>query len=194
METRSQEAIVAKQLFGKSMYTLPIQLLCVLAIGGAALCAACHARTAAERESSGPPPRTATLGPRGGRVHGPNGAQAVLPPGALERETRVELVLPPVGSTPPLPPYLATVGPTYAFGPRDLRLAQAATISIPFDSTQVPSRTAARLYAADPDDATWHEVAAAYASDGHINAPASAPASFVVVVAHDSIPTAGARP
>jgi hypothetical protein len=166
----------------KSSLILTAPLLTV-----ALACACCDAHPQSAPAPAPVEPRVLTIGPDGGRVPGPNGAEAVLPPGALAENTRVELVLPPVGTTPPLPPNIATVGATYALGPSDLHLSQSATVSIPFDPAQVPAQSAVRLYAASSTDGVWHQVAAAYASDGRINATIASAASFVVVVAVEPV-------
>ncbi len=126
----------------------------------------------------------ALIGPRGGTIQGPNGAELSVPAGSFQAPTPVALVLPPVGSTPPLPPHVTAVGATYDVVPHATQFSPLATVSIPFDATQVPTAsTPLLLSAAAQPDGQWTAVVEAQAAgDGHMRAPVPGAGAFVVVI------------
>ena len=100
------------------------------------------------------------IGPAGGTVSGPNGAQVVIPAGALAANTAIAITLAPGILT--LPAGNATVGPVFSFTPHGQTFAQGVTITVPIDPAQVPAGAAVKLHktmngAAGP----WQEVAGA---------------------------------
>ena len=127
------------------------------------LCAATLALTVSACGGGGdtpPPPPAMIVGAAGGTVSGPNGAQVVIPAGALAANTAIAVTL--VAPVAALPAGNATVGPVYAFTPHGQTFAQPVTITVPVDPAQVPAGTAVKLYktmngAAGP----WQEVAGA---------------------------------
>ena len=127
------------------------------------LCAATLALTVSACGGGGdtpPPPPATIVGAAGGTVTGPNGAQVVIPAGALAANTAIAVTL--VAPVAALPAGNATVGPVYAFTPHGQTFAQPVTITVPVDPAQVPAGTAVKLYktmngAAGP----WQEVAGA---------------------------------
>ena len=104
-----------------------------------------------------PPPPATGLGPAGGTVSGPNGAQVVVPAGALAANTAIGVAESSAGS-PPLPAGLATFGPMFAFTPHGTTFAVPVTITVPFDPASVPAGVTPLLYKTNPAGA-WEQVA-----------------------------------
>ena len=123
------------------------------------LCAATLALTVSAcgggGDASAPP--APMIGAAGGTVTGPNGAQVVIPAGALAANTAIAVTASTTGNPAP-PTGLMTVGPVFAFTPHGTSFAQAVTVTVPVDPS-VPAGAAVKLYktmngAAGP----WEEV------------------------------------
>lgn len=126
------------------------------------------------------------VGHDGGTLTGPNGAGAVIPPGALAADLPLAIGLPPVGTNPALPSSVAAVGATYALTPRGTEFATPVAIAIPFDPAQVPSGASVRLLRTSGEvNEGWSEVDGARPSGNVVKARASSAATFVVVVRID---------
>jgi hypothetical protein len=131
--------------------------------------------------------RVALIGPQGGSIQGPNGAELLVAAGSFEAPTPIALVLPPVGSTPALPSNVIAVGATYDVVPHAIQFSPVTVVSIPFDRTQVPAALTPHLLSATSVlDGQWQAVAnGQHVGDGHIRAPVSMAGAFVVVVPVD---------
>ena len=87
----------------------------------------------------------AVIGAAGGTVAGPNGAQIVIPPGALAQATLIEVTQSGAGA-PGLPSGTTAYGPIYAFTPHGTVFLVPVTITVPFDPATVPAGTTPVLY------------------------------------------------
>ena len=118
-------------------------------------------------DASAPP--APMIGAAGGTVTGPNGAQVVIPAGALAANTAIAVTASTTGNPAP-PTGLMTVGPVVAFTPHGTSFAQAVTVTVPVDPS-VPAGAAVKLYktmngAAGP----WEEVLGATRSGNLVSA------------------------
>lgn len=93
------------------------------------------------------------IGPSGGTVRGPGGAEVIVPAGALS--TFVEISIDEVAtSTPSFPPSgIDAIGALYAFTPHGRTFDLPVTIRVPFDPRWVPDGATPRLYRAEPGGA-----------------------------------------
>lgn len=98
-------------------------------------------------------PAPSGIGPAGGTVSGPYGAQLSVPAGALS--TTVDLAVARDGSgAPDLPPSgIDTAGAPYALTPHGTAFASAAAVRIPFDANRIPTDADPTLYQAEPGGA-----------------------------------------
>jgi hypothetical protein len=99
----------------------------------------------------------ADIGPAGGTVSGPNGAQVVIPAGALAATVRVGVAQSSAGA-PSVPGGTLAVGQVYAFTPHGTAFAVPVTISVPFDTSAAAGLTPALLKTNGAGQ--WEEVAA----------------------------------
>lgn len=90
------------------------------------------------------------IGPEGGTVTGPDGAQAVIPAGALS--SFVDIAITKAGaSAPTFPPDGVTaVGDVYEFTPHGQTFAKPVSVRVPFDPAKVPMGESPLLYKAQP--------------------------------------------
>lgn len=115
--------------------------LSVIAVGalaaGVALLSGCENSAADDSDQDS---AHATIGPEGGEIIGAKGSKlegvhVVVPPGALT--TKTDLTVKLVSDGTALPPTAVRCGPTVALEPAGLVLAQAATVTVPFDESVV---------------------------------------------------------
>jgi uncharacterized delta-60 repeat protein len=100
------------------------------------------------------------IGSTGGTVTGPSGAQVVIPANALSQNTAIEVTQSNSGA-PPLPTGVTAVGPMFAFTPHGTTFATPATITVPFDPSQVPAGETVTLYKTNAAQNGWDVVAGA---------------------------------
>lgn len=112
---------------------------------------------------STPPPPATGIGPAGGTVSGPNGSSVVIPAGALSQNVDIAIAQSAAGA-PPLPPGVTPVGDVYAFTPHGTAFAQPATLTVPFNPSQVPSGATLVLYKTNAQQNGWEVVAGASAN------------------------------
>lgn len=106
------------------------------------------------------------VGANGGVVSGPNGAQVVIPAGALAQNTAIAVTQSSAGA-PALPSGLTPVGQVFAFTPHGTTFASPVTVAIPFDPTLVPSGASVALYKTNATQTAWESVGGATVS-GHL--------------------------
>ena len=97
---------------------------------------------------SGTPPATKTIGPEGGTLAHPDGAEIEIPPGALSTPVELAIVKDPTGA-PALSPAVQALGSIYAITPHGTAFSQPATVRIPFDGTGVPAALTPDLHRAE---------------------------------------------
>ena len=107
----------------------------------------------------GTPPASTGVGAAGGTVSGPNGAKVVIPPGALAVATPIVIEQSSAGA-PPLPAGFTASGPIFAFTPHGTTFVLPATVTLPFDPTQVPAGATPALYKTNARN-LWEPVAGA---------------------------------
>ena len=115
-----------------------------------------------------PPP---TVGAAGGTVAGPNGAQAVIPAGALAVATPIVVAQSSAGS-PAAPAGMTAFGAVYAFTPHGTTFSTPVTITVPFDAASVPAGATPVLYKTNAAGA-WARVAGATVNAGNVTAQVS---------------------
>ena len=85
-------------------------------------------------------PSGAVVGAAGGTVLGPNGAKVEIPPGALSAGTTISVEQTSAAS-PPLPAGYSAVGQMFALTPHGTAFSVPATLTLPFDGSQVLAGT-----------------------------------------------------
>jgi hypothetical protein len=115
-----------------------------------------------------PVPVTKQIGPTGGKVETPSGAQVVVPAGALTTPTEIAIAEIPgtmAASMPTVPVSITKTGGVYAVTPHGTTFAAPVTLRIPTDAAlaaRAPAASALRLYTA-PVGGAWTAVATAKA-------------------------------
>ena len=104
-----------------------------------------------------PPPAGTLIGAAGGTVTGPNGAQVVIPAGALATEVRINIEQTTVGA-PALPGGFSVSGLTFAFTPHGTTFAVPVTMTLPFDPASVPAGTTPVFYKTTNAQTQWEQV------------------------------------
>lgn len=94
-------------------------------------------------------PTTVGVGPAGGTVTGPNGAQAIVPAGALSTYVDIAIANAGVGAPAFAPPGVHPAGSIYAFTPHGTTFAQPVVVRVPFDPMLVPAGITPTLYQAE---------------------------------------------
>lgn len=97
--------------------------------------------------------QSATIGVAGGTVTGPDGAQVVIPPGALTQDTEIRIARTAEGAPTDFPHDAPPSGATYEFTPHDIEFLRPVTIRIPAGSTV--SGPDARVLSSSPT-MPWH--------------------------------------
>lgn len=120
------------------------------------------------------------IGAAGGTVAGPNGAQVVVPAGALAANTAIAVAQSSTGS-PALPAGLSAVGQVFAFTPHGTAFATPATVTLPFDAASVPAGATVLLFKTNAAGA-WEQVPSATLSAGTLSAQVKSFSWFTPVV------------
>lgn len=143
-----------KQKNSKFIRHILLPMLFVFAIAAAASCGGGGnggASSDGGGNSGGGGGTTSGVGPAGGTVNGPYGAQVIVPAGALASTVDIAIAR-ESANAPSFPPIdVAAVGATYEITPHGTPFAQPVTVRVPFDTTQVPTGTTPTLYKAEPD-------------------------------------------
>lgn len=145
--------------------TKRLVLLCISWLGALALVTGCGPSS-----TVGPP---GGLGPDGGTVTGPNGAEAIVPAGALSSEVTIAIASPGVGAPAFPPPGVTAVGSVYEFTPHGQAFSSPVKVRIPFDASLVPADETPRLYHAEPGG-SFSEVSGATVSGSFLEAEVGA--------------------
>jgi uncharacterized delta-60 repeat protein len=103
------------------------------------------------------PPPAAGIGNAGGTVHGPSGAQVVIPAGALSQNVAIEVAQSSAGA-PALPAGINAVGEMFAFTPHGTTFASPVTVTVPFDPARVTAGATPALYKTTAGQAGWETV------------------------------------
>jgi hypothetical protein len=103
-----------------------------------------------------PPPPGMVIGAAGGTVSGPNGAQVVIPAGALASDTRILVELVTTGA-PPLPTGFTTGDQMFAITPHGTTFSVPVTVTIPFDPASVPAGQTPAFYKTNAQN-QWEEL------------------------------------
>ncbi len=114
-----------------------------------------------------PPPPPPGIGPSGGTVSGPSGAQVVIPPGALAANVTIAIAQASAGA-PALPPGLTGFGQMYAFTPHGTSFAAPVSLTIPFDPASVPAGRTPIVYKTNATMTGWERVGAGTVNGGTI--------------------------
>lgn len=109
------------------------------------------------------------VGAAGGTVAGPNGAEVVIPQGALAADTPIEVTQSASGA-PATPPDFLPFGQVFAFTPHGASFAQPVTVTVPLDPAQVPAGATPVLYKTTAGHAEWEPVPDAVFSAGTASA------------------------
>ena len=99
---------------------------------------------------------SATIGPAGGTLTGPDGVQVVIPPGALDRPT--EIGISSDGSGASAIGGLRPISKVFAATPHGTQFAVGTRISLPFDPANVPAGARPVVVRSDPGG-TWTALA-----------------------------------
>lgn len=130
-------------------------------------------------DDAGNSPQPGTIGPAGGTVQGPSGAQVVIPAGALSQNIAIVITQSSAGA-PALPPAAIAAGQMFAFTPHGTTFASAATVTVPFDPALVASGVTPILYKTTTGQMAWETVAGATVSGNTLSAPVNS-FSFLIV-------------
>lgn len=122
--------------------------------------------------------QAAGVGPAGGTVSGPNGAQVVVPPGALATPVPIAIAQSSAGA-PPLPGSFATFGPMYAFTPHGTAFSTPVTVTVPFDPASLPAGATPVLYKTNAQGG-WEAAPAQTVGAGVVTAQVTSFSFFVV--------------
>ncbi len=98
---------------------------------------------------------TKRIGPMGGELKLPSGAEVKIPADALTSEEEIEITKLNDGDVAPFPPHLEAAGKPYAFKPHGLVFARPVTITLPFESEAEAVRP---LKLEDQSDTTWQTI------------------------------------
>lgn len=128
-----------------------------------------------------PPPPGTLIGSAGGTVTGPNGAQVVIPAGALATAVRINIEQITTGA-PALPAGFAAHGPMFAFTPHGTTFAVPVTMTLPFDPAGVPAGTTPEFYKTTNAQTLWEEVGGATFGATSVSAPVSGFSDATVVI------------
>lgn len=120
------------------------------------------------------------VGPAGGTVTGPGGAQVVVPANALSQPTNIAIEQSSAGA-PALPGGFTSFGSTYAFTPHGTNFAVPASVTVPFDPARVPEGAVPALFKTDAQG-NWERAADASFGASTVTAPVSGFSWFVVGV------------
>ncbi len=122
--------------------------------------------------SPGPQPSPlppGTVGPAGGTVTGANGAQVVVPAGALNQNVTISITQSSTGA-PALPAGHVPIGQMFAFQPHGTSFASPVTVTVPFDAAQLPAGERAIMLKTNAAQTAWEEVSGVTISGGNASA------------------------
>lgn len=139
-----------------------------------------------------PPPAAVTIGPAGGTLDGPNGAQLVVPANALAQPVALSIAQSAVGA-PALPPGSTALGATFALTPHGTTFAVPVTLQIPFDPSLLPAGEPLALWKTNAAQDGWEPVPGAAVSGNRVQAQIAS-FSWVMVVAPPVLPTISVQP
>lgn len=137
-------------------------------------------------------PAPQTIGPAGGTVQTAEGAQVVVPAGALGAETAIGVARDGSGA-PDLPAATGAAGALYALTPHGTTFALPVTITVPFDAASVPAGVTPRLMKTNPARNGWEEVAGATVDGSTLHGQVNS-FSWVVVIIPPTPPTITVEP
>ena len=157
-----------------------LQLLMSASVG---LLGACGTTDTNPPSPPPPPPPATGIGPAGGTVAGPNGAQVVVPAGALSANTTIAVTESSAGS-PVLPAGVTSFGAVFAFTPHGTTFAVPVMITVPFTASSVPAGTTPALYKTNAAGA-WERMPTATVNGTTLTA---AVAGFSWAVAAGAVP------
>ncbi|MBI5716438.1 MAG: hypothetical protein HZC37_01980 [Burkholderiales bacterium] len=170
---------------GRVLCALGLAALPVLAgCGGGGDAAAGDSPPAAPPPSSPSPPATATpvvpsIGSAGGVARSADGAEVMVPAGALAQATAIEVQAAPAGA-PALPSGVPALGRVYAFTPHGTTFAAPATVTVPFDPALVPPGVVPVLYKTHPATGGYVAVESAVMQGATMRAEVTGFSYFVV--------------
>jgi hypothetical protein len=127
-----------------------------------------------------PPPSGTLVGAAGGTVTGPNGAQLVIPAGALASEVRINIEQNAAGA-PPLPGGFAAGGLMFAITPHGTTFALPVTVTLPFDPALVPAGSVPALYKTNAQN-QWEQIPGATFGASSVSAQISSFSIFAPLV------------
>lgn len=156
------------------MKRFPIPRLFTSILLLSALLAGCSSSDGGGNAMQNPP----GVGPAGGTVMGPNGAQVVIPAGALSANTSIAVAQSGTGA-PPLPQGFTSFGQIFAFTPHGTSFASAVTVTIPFDPTLLPAGATPVLYKTNAQN-QWEAVSGATFAGGMATAQVSSFSFFLI--------------
>lgn len=120
---------------------------------------------------------TKTIGPEGGTLTHPDGAELEIPPGALAAPVEFAIVKAP-SDAPALSPAISALGSVFAVTPHGTAFSQPATVRIPFDAADVPDGLTADLHRAE-EGAKFQPLADATVNGDRLEAEVSTLSYFV---------------
>ena len=135
---------------------------------------------------------SASIGAAGGTLTGPNGAQLVVPAGALAQTTTVTIAQESAGA-PALPPGSTTLGAMFALTPHGTSFAVPASISLPFDASLAPPGNVPTLLKTNAAQNGWDVVAGATVSGNTLQAQITG-FSWLIIVVPPVLPTIAVQP
>jgi len=127
---------------------------------------------ACKEDTPEPPPPTegsATVGAQGGTVPGPDGSSIVVPAGALGADTTLRIARDTAGA-PPLPADTTPVSSVYTFTPHGVAFQDRVSITLPFDSSAVPSGGTPQFMLAE-NGGPWVQLSDSLVQGNSITAP-----------------------
>ena len=130
---------------------------------------------------SSPPPPGILIGAAGGTVTGLNGAQVVIPAGALATEIRINIEQIVTGA-PALPAGFAAHGQMFAFTPHGTTFAAPVTMTLPFDPASVPAGTTPVFYKTTNAQTQWEQIANATFGATTVSAQVTSFSNATVVI------------
>jgi alpha-tubulin suppressor-like RCC1 family protein len=104
-----------------------------------------------------PPPVTQTIGPAGGTINGPLGVSITIPPDALGADTSITVAVDSTGA-PPLPSGGRAIGPLISLTPHGTTFGVPITLSMPFDTAQIPAGANITLLKTNAAGDSWQQL------------------------------------
>lgn len=120
---------------------------------------------------------TKTIGPEGGTLTHPDGAEIEIPAGALDAPVELAIVKDPADA-PALSPAVLALGSVYAITPHGTAFSQPATVRIPFDAALLATGATADLHRA-AQGAKFQPLAGATVNGNRLEADVSSLSYFV---------------